>query len=336
MGSTEFFNSNISIFCCPKCQGDLTFQDNKFSCKACALHFGLQNTIPMLFYKNEIQDSKNMVTDEVKSFYEETPFPNYDNLNDSKNLIERLNKGLFERILDDSIPLWMKIIECGCGTGQLTNFLAVKGRSAIGTDFCMNSLKLGQEFKEKANLATANFIQMNLFHPCFKKEEFDLVISKGVLHHTGDPVFAFRTIAKLVKPGGHILIGLYHKYGRVITNIRQMIFRATKDRFLFLDPNLRDKDLSMLKKKTWLHDQYKHPRESSHTCEEVLDWLEESGFTFVRSYPRFKPINFSPVCKDIFLPDSSVNSASRFMSEFMMISKGSKSGGFFVVIAKKR
>ena len=42
-----------------------------------------------------------------------------------------------------------------------------------------------------------------------------------------------------MKPGGYLLVGLYHRYGRLITDFRRQLFRFTRDRFTFLDPNLR-------------------------------------------------------------------------------------------------
>ena len=57
-------------------------------------------------------------------------------------------------------------------------------------------------------------------------ESFDLVISNGVLHHTAEPFRAFQTISGLVKPGGYILVGLYHRWGRLVTDFRRRVFRS--------------------------------------------------------------------------------------------------------------
>ena len=35
---------------------------------------------------------------------------------------------------------------------------------------------------------------MNLFKPCFKPEQFDVVLCNGVLHHTADPWGGFQSI----------------------------------------------------------------------------------------------------------------------------------------------
>ena len=103
------------------------------------------------------------------------------------------------RLLDEQIPFGARVIECGCGTGQLTNFLSVANRTVVGADLCLNSLKLATAFKTQNELDRAHFLQMNLFRPCFKPASFDLVISNGVLHHTADPFLGLQSISRLVK-----------------------------------------------------------------------------------------------------------------------------------------
>ena len=42
------------------------------------------------------------------------------------------------------------------------------------------------------------------------------------LHHAKDAKEAFKKLVKVLKPGGIIVIGLYHKYGRT-TRIKQLL-----------------------------------------------------------------------------------------------------------------
>ena len=226
------------------------------------------------------------ITSTIKEFYESTPFPGYEDIDSSESLRQKARQGVFARLLDEQIPHNSRILEVGCGTGQLSNFLGIGHRFVFGTDLCLNSLKLGQEFNKKNGLERVGFYQMNLFRPIFKEESFHLVICNGVLHHTSNPFMGFQSISKLVKKGGYILIGLYNKYGRIITDINRVIFNISGDRFKFLDPRLREQEVREVRKFTWFADQYKNPHESKHTIGEILKWFKKTGFDFVYGIPN--------------------------------------------------
>lgn len=330
----NFIAQNIGMFCCPKCGGDLIFKDKGFNCLNCHQPYRVLDGIPLLFWPNEWDPLKKDVTEKVKSFYEKTPFPNYDEFDNVSSLIEKARIGLFAKLLDDQIPFGTRILDCGCGTGQITNFISIAKRTVIGTDICLNSLKLAHEFREKNDLKRAHFYQMNLFRPCFKPQTFDLVIANGVLHHTSDPFLGFKSISSLVKPQGYILIGLYHKYGRLITDIRRLIFGVTKDRFKFLDRRTINKDISQNKRNAWFMDQYKHPHESKHAFREVLEWLDKTNFKFINSIPKTVPFEYVDESERLFKPDRLGSLLERFIVSIGMIFTGYREGGFFIIIAK--
>ena len=195
---------------------------------------------------------------------------------------------MFAKLLDDQIPFGARILECGCGTGQMSNFLSVANRTVFeGRDMSLHSLSLGQEFKEKNDLRTAHFIQMNLFRPCFKPGHVRSRHLQRSASATSDPFLGLKSIAKLVRPRGYVMIGLYHRYGRSITNIRRRIFRMTGDRFAFLSSlNLRRRETSASKKGAWFMDQYNHPHESTHTIREVVAWLDRAGPEVRQEHPE--------------------------------------------------
>jgi SAM-dependent methyltransferase len=331
---TQSIDAGQRLVCCPKCRGSLDDSQGGFRCRQCGQSFPVTDNIPQLFWPTEWDPSKPDITDAMRRFYEATPFPNYDDFDSVGTLVEKARKRVFAKLLDDQIPFGVRIIECGCGTGQLTNFLSVAGRTVIGTDMCLNSLRMAQTFKEKNQLKRAQFYQMNLFRPCFMPESFDLVISNGVLHHTSDPFMGFRSIAGLVRPMGYILVGLYHKYGRLTTDMRRAIFRLTKDRFRTLDPHLKG-EMSEGRKRAWFMDQYKNPHESKHTIGQVLGWLKQTGFTFIKSIPKmrlFEPFHES---EKLFVQDKPGSRLEKSLVELGMMFTARRDGGLFIVIARK-
>ncbi len=78
---------------------------------------------------------------------------------------------------------------------------------------------------------------MNLFRPALKNDFFDVVISNGVLHHTGDCRRAFHRISRLVRPGGYLVVGLYNTYSRKLHYARRALYRYTGLTSQWLDPH---------------------------------------------------------------------------------------------------
>lgn len=328
----------IDIFICPSCGGALAVStdQNIMKCSQCYRLFQCEQGIPLLFWPNE-WDSKTDVTEVVKLFYEENPFPGYEDIDSDRSLRQKAEKGIFARLLDEQIPHGAKILEVGCGTGQLSNFLGLTwGRTVFATDICLNSLKMGQEFLRKNEITDIAFLQMNLFRPVFCPETFDLVICNGVLHHTSDPLAGFKSIAKLVKKGGFIVVGLYNRFGRIPTDFRRFIFRISGNHFRSLDTRLRDRSLSDLRKQIWFMDQYKNPHESKHTIGEVLSWFDQTNIEFINSVP--KATAFTPFSsgEELFKVNPRGTAVDHFVTQLGMLVSGGKEGGFFIMIGRKK
>ncbi len=323
------------ITCCPICGAELDV-DGGITCRGCGHQFGYDEGIPRFYWPHDSVGSSEDVTEVVKAFYEENPFPNYSECETRETLAAKARQAVLADVLDKKIGDQATVLEAGCGTGQLSNFLSMReGRNVFATDLCLNSLRLGHGFAAANDLGNIAFVQMNLFRPVFKPKSFDLVISNGVLHHTADPFGGFRSIAKLVKDDGLILIGLYNRYGRVMTNVRRGIFNRTGTRFESLDPLLRKGGYSEMKKRTWFMDQYKHPHESQHTMDEVLGWFDSCGIEFVNSLPQ-PQLNKNLVrAEDLLEPRPPGARTTRLLVQTQM-AVADREGGFFVMIGRRR
>ncbi|MBL9115699.1 MAG: methyltransferase domain-containing protein [Verrucomicrobiaceae bacterium] len=329
--------NHLDIMCCPACSGSLEVKvEGIVKCAGtCGHEYPITDGLPQLFMPNDWAPGQADITEKMKAFYEKTPFPNYDDFDSVGSLMEKARRGIFAKLLDDQLPFGARVIECGCGTGQLSNFLAIANRQVIGADMCMHSLSLGNQFRNKHGIHRAGFLQMNLFRPCFKPGSFDVVISNGVLHHTSDCHKAFDTISTLVKPGGYLIVGLYHWYGRLWTDTRRHIFNLTNNRLKWLDWRLTNRSVSDAKKEAWFQDQYKNPYETKHTIGEVAEWVKQINFEYISSIPKSTiPSDISPDHK-LFQPARLGGPLERFLVESAMIVNGGKEGGFFIVIARR-
>ena len=292
--------------------------------------------IPCLFAPNEWPNDRSDVTDIVKAFYEETPFPNYDDLDSRESLLAKARRGLFARLLDEQLPRSATVLEAGCGTGQLSNFLGMGwGRTVIGADLCLNSLRLAKLFRDRCSIQNAHFIQMNLFRPPFADETFDVIISNGVLHHTSDPHGGFRSIARKLKRRGWIIIGLYNWLGRLPTLWRRGLIRTFGDGWAMLDRRLRTAELNTGRRSAWFMDQYRHPHESRHSMDEVAKWFKDFDIDVTFAIP---PVGGEQLHEEtrLFRPRVPGGRLDRLTAELQMLLDGGKDGGLFIMIGQRR
>jgi len=286
----------------------------------------INSEIPNLFLSDNSQ-----ITDLQEQFYHDINFPNYDDFDDFSSLLNKGKSKLFSSLLDDELPYNGTILELGCGTGQLSIFLSRYNRLIFGSDISTGSLKIGENFRKKSNINNVFFSKMNVFNLMFKENFFDVIISNGVLHHTKNPKLAYKNLLKCLKKNGYIIIGLYHKYGRIFTNLKQIIAPYFQKNFFLFDKTLRNMRNNK-RKKAWFKDQFLNPHETKHTFREILDWFRENNVEFVNSIP------FTYTHKSNLLSKEKIPQNWDLIFKELILSLNRtqiQEGGFFIMIGKK-
>lgn len=103
-----------------------------------------------------------------------------------------------------------RLLEIGCGLGTDLIQFARAGAVVTGVDLTPASIELVRKrfalegIPCEAQVADAE-------HLPFPDNSFDVVYSFGVLHHTPNTQKAIDEIYRVLKPGGRIIIMLYHK-----------------------------------------------------------------------------------------------------------------------------
>jgi SAM-dependent methyltransferase len=276
-------------------------------------------------------DEAREVTAKVRSFYEENPFPSYEGVEEFGELVSKGSQNAFTRRLLRSIGYNKKILECGCGTGQLSHFLQLNNNHVLGVDLSLGSLALAMEHKLRNQLARSSFAQMNIFNLAIKDASFDVVISHGVLHHTYDARRAFAEIVRKVKPGGIVMVGLYNYFARVPTWIRSKLIGRFGGR---IDYVVRSRIRDERKAEIWIKDQYYNPHETWHSVDEVLGWFDENHVEFLNcSPPILGAVDEEP--EDLFASTSEGNKLQRVFTQLCWLGSISREGALFDVIGKR-
>jgi SAM-dependent methyltransferase len=267
------------LLVCPACKGALREQGGALVCGGCAKTYAVEGGIPQL---REPADAR---TDVVRGFYTTAPFPGYPPKDSLGSLRARAGRSEFAQLLDRAIPGDASIVEVGCGTGQMSLFLATANRVVIGADLTRASLELGANAARRFGVDRVAFVETDLRRPGLREGAFDVVYSSGVLHHTPDPRASFAALARLARPGGIVVLGLYNAWSRIPHRIRRAVGRMTGLKYIPFDPVLRDRAGEPARREAWLRDQYMHPEEHRHTTREVQRWFRECGIEYLRTYP---------------------------------------------------
>ena len=265
-----------SLLACPACHGAL---GREWRCAACGELYTACDGIPSLRLPGDVRNEV------VREFYTEAPFPGYPPHANLNWLRARAGRSRFARLLDDAIPADARVVEVGCGTGQMSLYLARADRIVIGADLTRASLLLAAGAARDFGNGGAQFIETDLAKPGLRPGAFDVVYCSGVLHHTPNPRRSFAAVAQLARPGGMIVLGLYNAFARLPLRLRRAVARLTSGRWIPGDPVLSDRSTEPARREAWLRDQYYHPEEHRHTLAEVKNWFWENGVDYVRTFP---------------------------------------------------
>ena len=97
----------------------------------------------------------------------------------------------------------LDVFEAGCGTGLLLKEAAQVARSAVGLDLSRGMLA-------QAHARRLKVVQASITHVPLPSASFDLVYSMKVLAHIPPIEAAIAELARLTRPGGHMLLEFYN------------------------------------------------------------------------------------------------------------------------------
>ena len=104
-----------------------------------------------------------------------------------------------------------RIIDIGCGYGQVTNWLHEKGHSVTGCDFAPGAIEIAKKSYPNVDFFVTDAERE--LPPNTPEGGFDGLVSVEVIEHLYDPMTAIQKMRNMIKPGGWAIITTpYHGY----------------------------------------------------------------------------------------------------------------------------
>lgn len=139
-----------------------------------------------------------------QTFYDITPFEY--GYSSKEEILDNMNPNLKE-VIEKSEG--KNIADIGCGCGRNLVYSSKFAKKLIGVDLSKESLDFAKNYILSDNLEL--ILGNNLDIP-IESNFSDLVISDGVIHHTGDTIGAFKECVRILKPNGLLYLAVYKKY----------------------------------------------------------------------------------------------------------------------------
>ena len=99
-----------------------------------------------------------------------------------------------------------RVVDLGTGSGRMLTLLGKKARMSVGLDLSHNMLNIARSNVARAGLDRVELRHGDIFSTHLPAESADLVLVHQVLHYLADPAAAVAEAARLVMPGGKLLI----------------------------------------------------------------------------------------------------------------------------------
>jgi ArsR family transcriptional regulator len=99
------------------------------------------------------------------------------------------------------------LLDIGTGTGRLLELVALRAERALGVDMSRDMLALARARLAERGLADRAAVrQADMYRLPFADAVFDAVAMQMVLHYAEDPAAALAEAARVLRPGGVLLI----------------------------------------------------------------------------------------------------------------------------------
>lgn len=110
-----------------------------------------------------------------------------------------------------------RVLDAGCGIGRNSYWpLQYGAAETVAFDLDPRTVRVAKEnlaFTDRAKVFQGSIYDMTY------QNEFDIVLSIGVIHHLKDPKQAMKNLVHAAKPGGAVLVWVYAREGHTLVKL---------------------------------------------------------------------------------------------------------------------
>ena len=104
-------------------------------------------------------------------------------------------------------------LDIGTGTGRMLELVAPLATRAVGIDQSPAMLSVARARLDRARLRNVHLRQGDIYALPVERDGYDLVIVHQVLHYLDDPSRALREAARVLRPGGRLIVVDFAPHG---------------------------------------------------------------------------------------------------------------------------
>lgn len=135
----------------------------------------------------------------------------WDKVSGCYDLIETVYNGKVYRRLGERVAEEIqendRVLECACGTGAISRYIAPKCKQLIATDLSKGMLR--QTAKKCRKYHNIIIRRADMTQLACRDNRFDKVVAGNVIHLLEEPLAAIKELKRVCKPGGKIIIPTY-------------------------------------------------------------------------------------------------------------------------------
>ena len=229
----------------------------------------------------------------------------------SPSKIDIENEEVFNKYLSDHSNLFFwklhfpislfdgkKIIDFGCGTGEVDIILNKWGAAVNGFDFNHDSIKRAKKLRDRFSIDKKylKFKIGDIDSHKIKRNTYDLAVSLGVIAHVPNQKRMFERMVNATKHGGFIVLGYLEDSGLIQRLLHRAIIRVnsqnSEEEIYKIALNIFGEHINRSVKyggrtmESVINDYLINPAYFGISCKKLDDWAEEFGLKFYSTWPN--------------------------------------------------